>query len=260
MSSRNSSTSRDSYTGPTAASPPGSPSRSDFPSLDPIAPNPPQRGSVLRRVVPWLALFAFPAAMFALEVPLAHLGRYLAMGAGVALGLDRGLSLRRRWYARLGGLVFWFGFAGAAWWFLAPFTGGNLWSAWHETEELTRRLEALRPNDKAGFAADEERRDRLMREYPILRTRLREAEAAWRERTDQALKAFAAKLNVYRRQALQLIADSKFDEVPSVGERLWNDLRDEARSLWVLDDIRSLRDFCTLAGRAGDKARQAPQR
>src|SRR5262249_636153 len=105
MSSRKSSTSPDSYTAP-----PGAPSRSGFPALDPIAP-PAPRGSVLRRVVPWLAVLVFPAALFALAVPLTHLGRYLAMGAGVALALDRGLSLRRRWYERLWGLVFWFGFA-----------------------------------------------------------------------------------------------------------------------------------------------------
>lgn len=124
----------------------------------------------------------------------------------------------------------------------------------------TGLLVRFRPNDKAGYAKDEKRRDDLMRQYPILRNRLRQAEADWRERTEQALKAFAAKVDVYRRQALQLIADSKFDEVPAVGERLWNDLRKEARSLWVLDDVRSLRDFCTLAGRAGEKARKAPQR
>jgi hypothetical protein len=196
-------------------------------------------------------LLAFPGMLLFLDVPWTHLGRYALAGVLLALGLACSWNLTwqpapqpilgfrpRSRPVRLGGLALGLGLAAAVWLFLPPFQDVALWSAWAEAEALADQVDELRPGDRDGFDREKARRESLKKGFPELGWLLTRAEDAWTERTNEAIAELDARIEAARKEVDALLGQKKYAEIGALGERIWNELHEEAAGLGRLDVLK----------------------
>src|SRR5262249_41878381 len=134
-----------------------------------------------------LSLFALVVltGVYFFLLPGGHLGRLAAAFVFLAGGLAAGISLARkcRWFVRLGWLAAGLVLAAAAWVFVPPAQGLNLWSAYHLADEQVQELRDLEAGDTSGFMKGVPGRENLVAQFPYFKQELDRAEQAWIERS-----------------------------------------------------------------------------
>jgi hypothetical protein len=110
-----------------------------------------------------------------------HLPRVFFALLPVSIGLTLGISAARRrsWYARMGWIASGLALAGLAGWFVPTTRGVNLWSAYHQVDQLR----ILPPGDAAGYVRGASTRKVMLSEFPTFAEDVAAAERAWFLRT-----------------------------------------------------------------------------
>jgi hypothetical protein len=188
-------------------------------------------------------------------IPNAHWTRFVGIGVGLAVAVDNWLARRARRTGRSGWMVAGLILAGLSWGFMPPWHGKNLWAAHNQAERLAGNLEVLPPGDQAGFRRCAEERARLMREYPELRNRLREAEKSWQQRSEEAAAPLRARFDDTRRQVRALVRQDRYQGAATLADRFVRENEKQAKEVGLFDEMDNFRESCgymaDLAGRAG---------
>jgi hypothetical protein len=197
-----------------------------------------------------------PAAVMVLNgIPHAHLTRFIGIGIGLAIVADGWLSRRAGRGGRLSWMAMGLVLAGLSWGLMPPWHGKNLWDAHSQAERLAGMLDALPLGDQAGFRRSAEERARLMREYPEVSKRLREAEKSWQQRSDEAAAPLRSRLNATRKDVRDLVRQDRYQAAVALADRFVRENEKQAKEVGLLDEMNNFRELCgymaDLAGRAG---------
>jgi hypothetical protein len=200
-------------------------------------------------------LLAPTLVMLVKGIPHAHLTRFIGIGVGLAFVVDGWMARRAKRAGWLSWMVMGSVLAGLCWGLMPPWHGKNLWDAHSQAERLAGMLEALPLGDQAGFRRSAEERARLMREFPELRFRLREAEKSWQQRSDEAAAPLRSRLNATRKDVRELVKQDRYHAAATLAERFVRENEKQAKDVGLLDEMNNFRELCgymaDLAGRAG---------
>jgi hypothetical protein len=200
-------------------------------------------------------LLAPAVVMLIKGIPAAHLTRFIGIGIGLVVVVDGWFARRAGRTGRLSWMVLGLVRAGLSWGLMPPWHGKNLWDAHSQAERLAGMLDALPLGDQAGFRRSADERARLMREFPELSFRLREAEKSWQQRSREAASPLRSRLNATRKEVRELVKQDRYQAAAALADRFVRENEKQAKEVGLLDEMSNFRELCgymaDLAGRAG---------